>query len=156
MMMNSKDRGLVESIIKSNFIMSLGSVQNGEPRMCIVFYVTNDNKTLYFKSRTESDHSKSFADNPIASGAIYHPDSNYSVKSGVQMIGKVERVRSVKEMTKAVKMYGKSFKGSEKKFEAIPTLVADFVKSTMYKFTIDKVKFVDSTEGIHTVKYERY
>lgn len=147
---------IVETIISSNFIMSLGSVQNGEPRMCVVFYVTPDNKTLYFKSRTESDHSKSFATDPRAAAAIYHPDSNYSVKSGIQMVGKVERVRDLREMTKVLALYGKSFKGSEKKFEAIPTLVADFVKSTMYKFTIDKVKYLDSSKGIHTEEYEDY
>lgn len=154
--MKKPEKELIKRIIHSNFIMTLGTVDEGVARLSTVFYVTSDAKTLYFKSRTTSDHSKAIESDPRTAGAIYHPASNYTVKSGVQMIGKVERVRSISEMTNAVKLYGKSFKGSEKKFEAIPTLITDFVASTMYKFKIDKVKFVDSTAGIHSLEYEKY
>lgn len=153
--MDPKHKEILTNVIKSNFIMTLGTVSNNKPHLCTVFYVTDDNKTLYFKSRTQSEHSKAFANNPNAAGAIYVPNSTYAgIKSGTQTQGKVERVTDVKEMTKAVKLYTKAFAGAEKKFETIPNLVSEFVKSTMYKYTILEAKVLDSSQKIHVNEYE--
>lgn len=134
--------------------MTLGTVVEGKAHLSTVFYVTNDFKNLYFKSRTQSEHSKSLKDNPYAAVSIYTPHSNYNEKSGIQTQGKVVRVTTLEEMAKAVSLYIKAFQGSEKKFEAIPELLSEFVKSTMYRYTIEKFKVLDSKIDLHTDNYE--
>lgn len=79
--------------------MTLGTVIRNKPHLCTVFYVSNDQRTLYFKSRTESAHSRQFMKDSSAAVAIYSPGSNYSAKAGVQTQGVVRRVKSIKEMT---------------------------------------------------------
>lgn len=154
--MSEETNEIVKDVLKSNFIMTLGSIVDGKPHLCTAFYVTSDYRQLYFKSRTSSDHSKAFAKNNQGALSVYYPKSNYANrKAGIQARGKVERVKSIAEMTKAVAMYIKAFAGSDKKFEAIPDLVSNSVKSTMYKFTIEEVKVLDSKKGIHDIEYSK-
>ena len=152
--MKSSDKTIIDNIITSNFIMTLGTIVDEKPHLCTVFYVTKDNRRLYFKSRTQSIHSQSFVQSPFAAASIYTPESNYVDKAGVQLQGAIKRVLNLKEMASAIALYGKAFKGAEKKFEALPKLISDFANSTMYSFDIETVKFVDSTKGIHTLEYE--
>jgi len=56
-------------------------------------------------------------------------------------------------MAEVVAMYGKKFIGADKRFVALPELVADFVSSTMYKFAIKQVKIMNSSEDIHSLEY---
>lgn len=151
--MNKQELEILNSVINSNFIFSLAVVKDGLPHVCTAFYVTTDNRTLYFKSRTASDHSLALQENPNAAISIYTPGSTYTEKSGIQCIGKVSRVTDLVEMTNVVGLYAKKFVGSRQKFAAIPELVSEFVSSTMYKFTVEKVKVMDSTKGIHSEEY---
>ncbi len=121
--------------------------------MCTAFYVTTDNRTLYFKSRTASVHSVALQKNPSAAISVYTPGSTYSEKSGIQCLGTVSRVTDLAEMATVVALYAKKFVGSKQKFAAIPELVSEFASSTMYKFTIEKVKVMDSTKGIHSEQF---
>lgn len=145
---------VLKEVLDSNFIMTLGTIIDKKPHLVTAFYVTSNHKVLYFKSRTQSEHSLAFAKNPQAAVSIYMPESNYTQrKAGIQTKGEVERVKDIKEMAKAVALYAKVFKGSKKKFEALPDLVSEFVKSTMYKYTIEEVKVLDSEKEIHDEKY---
>jgi uncharacterized protein YhbP (UPF0306 family) len=151
--MTDQETKIYNDVIDSNFIFSLAVSTEDTPYLCTAFYVTNDNKTFYFKSRTESDHSKSLVNGDKAAISIYEPNSTYSEKSGIQGIGTVQRVRNVSEMAEVVALYGKRFAGAEKRFAELPELIADFVSSTMYKFTIEQAKVMNSKEGVHSVEY---
>lgn len=151
--MTTQEHEILTKVINSNFIFSLGVVKDGNPHLCTAFYVAKDSKELYFKSRTTSEHSIALKENPNAAVSIYTPTSNYSVKSGVQCIGTVSRVTDLGEMASVVALYAKQFAGSEKKLAALPELVSEFAASTMYKFTIKKVKVLDSDQGIHSEEY---
>lgn len=152
--MTKDQKEILKDVLDSNFIMTLGTIVDKRPHLVTVFYVTSNHKVLYFKSRTESEHSLAFAKNPQAAASVYLPGSNYTQrKAGIQTRGKVERVRDIQEMAKAVALYAKAFKGSKKKFEALPDLVSEFVKSTMYKYTLEEVKVMDSAKEMHEEKY---
>lgn len=79
--MNAKHKKILQNIVKSNFIMTLGTNSNNKPHLCTVFYVTEDNKTLYFKSRTQSEHSQAFAKNQNVAVQVRHDLPKYIVQS---------------------------------------------------------------------------
>ena len=154
--MDKITKQIIDDVVESNFVMTLGTVVDKKPHLCTAFYVTQNNRVLYFKSRTASEHSRAFAKDNSASVSIYDPNSNYSErKAGIQTRGEIERVKDVSEMAKVVSLYAKSFKGAKKKFEAIPKLVSEFVKSTMYKYTIEEVKVMDSAKNVHDEVYKK-
>ena len=154
--MTSESHEILNEVVASNFIMTLGTIVDDNPHLCTVYYVTEDNRTLYFKSRTASEHINALDNSDFVAMSMYLPDSDYaSRKAGVQAQGKVERVKNPVEMANVLKMYASAFIGSEKKFESIPDMISDAVKSTMFKYTIEKVKLVDSDKGVHFQDYEQ-
>lgn len=151
--MTSKEKDSMFAVIDSNFVMSIATIQEKLPAICTVFYVTSGDGVLYFKSSTKSGHSLAIKDDPNVAVSIYDPKSNYSSTAGVQLLGQVERVMDLSEMTKAVGLYTKAFVGSDKKLEAIPNLITEYVTSTLYKFIIAKVKVRDSGKDISLKEY---
>lgn len=151
--MSEKEKQSLLSIIGSNFTASIATIQDGKPAICTVFYVTKGDGVIYFKSSTTSGHSLAIKDDPNVAVGIYDPKSNYSGTAGVQLLGRVERVLDLGEMTKAVSLYTKAFVGSDKKLEAIPDLIAKSVSGTLYKFIIDKAKVRDSGKDINLKEY---
>jgi len=143
----------IVEFIKCRYIMVCGVSDNNMPIVFTGWYVTDDGKTLYYKSRTESSHSKALNTNPKISVAIYDHTSSYSLKAGVQLKGRVSRVTDLFEMTKVVKMYSDSFVGAGVKLQDIPELISAYVKSTMYKIEVDEAKMVDSSNGIEMLEY---
>jgi uncharacterized protein YhbP (UPF0306 family) len=139
--------------IKSRYVMVCGVSDNNEPLVFTGWYVTDDGKTLYYKSRTESAHSKALSNNSKISVAIYDHSSSYSSKAGVQLKGKVSRVTDLFEMTKVVKMYSDSFVGAGAKLQDIPELISVYVKSTMFKIEVEEAKMVDSSNGLEMLEY---
>jgi nitroimidazol reductase NimA-like FMN-containing flavoprotein (pyridoxamine 5'-phosphate oxidase superfamily) len=152
--MTIEEKSILDEMIDTNFIMTLGTIVDDNPHLCTVFYVTDDNLNLYFKSRTESEHIEALPNSNYVAGSIYLPESNYANrKGGVQLLGTVGRVTNIKEMTKVLGMYTQAFAGSEKKFDSIPEMITDSVKSTMFRFKVEKAKVLDSDLKIHSTEY---
>jgi uncharacterized protein YhbP (UPF0306 family) len=147
------ERDKILDFIKKRYVMVGCAASNNMPMVFTAWYVTENCKVLYYKSRTESSHAIALVDNPNISLAIYDHNSSYSSKTGVQLKGKVSRVTDLLEMTKVVKMYSEAFVGSGAKLQNIPELISSYVKSTMFKITLEQVKMVDSSDGTEMVEY---
>lgn len=152
--MNNTERDHVTKFIKDRFIMVVGVSDHTTPSLFTAFYVTDDAHTLYYKSRTQSNHSRIVATNPTVAVVIYDHQSSYSKKAGIQATGVVERVQGLSEMGRAVELYSRAFKGSGEKFAALPELVSEFVKSTLYKITLQTIKMVDTESEIEMTEYQ--
>ncbi|PJA12743.1 hypothetical protein CO112_03585 [Candidatus Dojkabacteria bacterium CG_4_9_14_3_um_filter_150_Dojkabacteria_WS6_41_13] len=152
--MKTEIQNRIKAFLANHYVMVCGVSEGTQPLVFTAWYVTENSQTLYFKSRTASHHIKALLKNPMIALAIYEHTSTYAEKAGVQAIGKVERVKSPVEMTKVVQLYSKAFAGAGAKLADIPSLLGEYISSTMYKIRIEKVKMVDSSEGIEMNEYE--
>jgi hypothetical protein len=110
---------------------------------------------LYWKSRTESEHSRAFSKNNIASICIYDHVAKYpDDKTGVQMIGKVEQVKNEDEMKKVLETMTKIFGDEVIRKNKIADLIAENTKSTFYSFNPNGFKLVAKELDVHMEKYE--
>src|SRR5215831_134845 len=95
-------RDRIREFIKSHCVLVMAVAQNNNPYASTIFYTTPDAHNLYFKSRTGSNHSRIIGSNPRVAGAIYDHDSTYKQKAGVQLLGTVERLASLREVVTAI------------------------------------------------------
>jgi hypothetical protein len=106
-------RQFSKKFISERYMAVVGSIFNGEPRTFTCWYVVVNGK-MYWKSRVASEHSRSFEgkaglglrniDAPNnASLCVYDHNAKYpDDKTGVQIIGKVDRVFEKEEMEKVL------------------------------------------------------
>ena len=134
--------------------MTLATNDGDQPHVCTVFYVTDNAKTLYFKSYAIIIHANLLKTNPKIAIAIYDKDSSASgEKQGVQILGKAHKIMDNQEATKAAELYIKTFHAPREKFFPIEHLTADDAESSLYKVTVEKVKMLDSVNHIQPDKY---
>lgn len=152
--MNNKLNAFIRSFIRDRHIAVLATMQGSQPIVSTVFYVVGDCGQIYFKSRTDSLHSKSFTVSPKAAFAIYDHQSTYDDKTGVQIIGTVTRVIERSEMKIVVDLYSCKFGASAAKKLQLDDLLSSETKSTMYLLDVGKVKLVSHELDIHMPEYE--
>jgi len=141
--------------LNNNAVGVLATISpDGIPQAATVFFVTDDQGGLVFKSRSASDHMVSLKRNPAAALAVYDHNSNYKDKAGVQLRGTVSPITDVREMQDYVKKYGNTFTGSLEKFDPVETLVAIDASSTLFRFQITSFKFTDSQQGRADTEYK--
>lgn len=144
----------VRSFIRGHHIMVLASCNKDQPYACTVFYVTNDSKTLYFKSATKAMHSNNILTNNKISLAIYDKESSpFGDKQGIQALGTATRITNPEEASQAVETYINAFNSPREKFYPIENLTKKEAESSMYKIDINKVKMLDSVNNIKPEEY---
>jgi nitroimidazol reductase NimA-like FMN-containing flavoprotein (pyridoxamine 5'-phosphate oxidase superfamily) len=142
-----------KEFIKQRFMAVVGSVFQGEPRTFTCWYMVVEGK-IYWKSRTESEHSQAFAEKNQASLCVYDHEANYpDDKTGVQVLGKVEKVIDRIEMEKIVEKMAEKFGEKVKKKNHINELCDPNTSSTFYSFTPTKWKLVSKSHGVHMENY---
>jgi nitroimidazol reductase NimA-like FMN-containing flavoprotein (pyridoxamine 5'-phosphate oxidase superfamily) len=145
-----------QQFIKDRFMAVVACVSNGEPRSFTCWYCVSDGN-LYWKSRTQSIHSKAFADNPNASLCIYDHAASYpDNKTGVQVIGTVRQVKSKEEMQNVLESFASRFGEEVLKKNNIDELCAPETTSTFYAFTPQSLKLVSKDLGVHMEEYESF
>ena len=126
-----------QDFLESNNVAALASVNpDWGVQVTSVFYAVEGRLSLLIKSHVTSDHGRSILVNPNVAIAICKKESNYTTKYGVQLRGLCSRIRDKKEMERAVALYSKTFEGSASRFAPIDELIADDVKSTLFRFKI--------------------
>jgi nitroimidazol reductase NimA-like FMN-containing flavoprotein (pyridoxamine 5'-phosphate oxidase superfamily) len=140
--------------INARFMAVVGSIFENEPRTFTCWYVVVDGR-LYWKSRTESEHSRAFLKNNLASLCVYDHNVKYpDDKTGVQIIGKVEQVKDRNEMEKILQKMAGVFGDEVLRKNNLDELCAPNTKSTFYSFTPNKFKLVAKELDVHMEKYE--
>ncbi len=88
-------RALVQEVLETGYLLSLASVDESGPWVSDVIYIADEKFNLYFISRLEFRHSKAFAKNPKAAGAITAAEKPEGQSTGVQLEGTVSQVQSI-------------------------------------------------------------
>lgn len=145
-----------QKFITDRFMAVVACVSDGMPRSFTCWYgVVNGN--LYWKSRTESIHSRAFAENPAASLCVYDHGAAYpDDKTGIQLIGEVRKVTDRGEMEAVVKVFGDRFGEKVYAKNNIDELCDPNTTSTFYAFTPEKIKLVAKELGVHMEEYEEF
>jgi uncharacterized protein YhbP (UPF0306 family) len=127
---------------------------DGSPQTCTFFYVCNSECDVLFKSRAESGHMRSLENDPRAAVSIYHHESSYKQKAGLQLVGVVRRLSTEIEMREAVDLYSASFDGAAAKFAPLSELVAPDAASTMFAFVPQAYKLTDGWADRADLEYQ--
>jgi len=133
----------VEGFLKENFTGVLGFQLDGSVQVAPIHYVVDEDGSLLFKSRRDSDHVKSLERDGRAAMSVYSHASTYDKKAGVQMKGEMLKISSPEEMNRGVTLYSEVFEGAGPKFDPIEVLIKDDAPSTLYRFVIREYKFID-------------
>lgn len=143
--------------IHNHYIGVLACVFEGSPSCGAVWYSCFDNK-ICFKSRTNSNHSRAFLENPRACFAIYDHNASYpdTHKTGVQIMGHVYQVTEQEEMLFVLDSYQKQFGEDIAKKNNLEELLDSQTASTFYVFVPEKIKLVAKELGVHMDKYEEF
>ena len=132
-----------EEFLRHRPIGVLATSSEGQPQACTIFFVVADDGSVCFKSRSGSDHMRALREDDRAALAVYDHDSTYSMKSGVQVKGTVERISDENVMERVVRQYSSCFEGAQEKFDPVERLVRLDAESTMFRLVPTSYKFID-------------
>lgn len=129
--------------IASLTVGALASIgETGAPQIATIFMAHDVDGTIVFKSRRGSDHMKSLPPGARAAISAYSHNSNYKVKSGVQIRGRIEEIKEVAEMSAAIELYSNTFDGARAKFLSPEEHVEPSASSTLFRFVPESFKLL--------------
>ncbi len=76
---------LLKIYFANNRVMHLATVENGQPWMSNVYFVTDEDNSIYWTSAKNRRHSKEIVMNPVTAATIVHDGDK---KQAVQITGK--------------------------------------------------------------------
>ncbi len=147
----------LESIVKdymdSLTTMTLACCSEEKPWASAVFYARRE-FDLYFFSSREAHHSRSFARNQRAAAAIHGDYRTWKEIKGLQMEGRVERVKGVADRAKATAIYLKRYPFAKEFLTdpggISPKVVKKMAKICLHVFRPDLIRYVNNEAGFGT------
>jgi uncharacterized protein YhbP (UPF0306 family) len=130
--------------------MSLATSVNGQPWVCEVHYVFDDDLNLYFRSLRSRRHSKEIEENPNVAGNMITQHDVGEKPRGVYFEGVAEELTGVDENHPAFRLYCERFGTSNSILEEAKR--DDGHK--FYKVSVSKFYLFDSRESDPSKKYE--
>lgn len=101
--MTSKE--ILQTFFTENALLQLATVAGGQPWLCNVYFVVDEENNIYWTSARKRRHSKEILDNPIAAATIVHDDEK---KQAVQITGKAYEV-DLADVERIDKLYSDKF-----------------------------------------------
>jgi len=144
---------IVTAYMDSLTTMTLACCAEEKPWASAVFYVRHG-FDLYFFSSLESHHSRSFARNPRAAAAIHGDYRGWKEIKGLQMEGRVERVKGAVAKARATAIYLKRYPFAKEflsdPFGLSPKVVTKMAKIGLHVFRPELIRYVDNEAGFGT------
>jgi uncharacterized protein YhbP (UPF0306 family) len=85
-----KQRETIASVLREENTLALATTdEQGQPCVAPVYYIADEELTLYWLSSETSLHSRNLKRAPMAAGAIYRHTENWNEIRGVQLRGPV-------------------------------------------------------------------
>jgi uncharacterized protein YhbP (UPF0306 family) len=134
---------LLQQYFSENKLMQLATVSDGQPWLCNVYFVTDEDNNIYWTSARSRRHSKEISANPIVAGTVVHDGDK---KQALQITGKAFEV-SLVDAERIDKLYGAKFGDKDRLTEVLANL-PDGRAYWMFKpdsiFFWDELHFPDS------------
>jgi uncharacterized protein YhbP (UPF0306 family) len=101
----------IAKLLREQTTLSLAtSDENGLPSAAPLFYIADEELTLYWLSSQSSQHSRNLQRRPCAAATVYCPAMGWKEIRGVQMRGAVSIVTEPERRSAHVKAYCERFK----------------------------------------------
>lgn len=135
--------GILQRYFSENKLMQLATVSGGQPWLCNVYFVTDENSNIYWTSARSRRHSKEVSDNPVVAATIVHDDDK---KQALQITGKAFEV-ALDDVERVDLLYSSKFGVKDRLIEVkanLPEGRAYYVLKPESIFFWDEVHFPDS------------
>ena len=141
------------ALVQAESTLSLATAGESGPWSAPVYFVCV-NGSFYFFSSPQSRHIRQALDSGKAAASLFHPADSWQAIRGIQMTGKLERIRSAALSMKAVVSYLKRFPFTREFFPENPTpdpnAFFSRFKARLYAFTPTDVYYIDNRFGFGT------
>jgi uncharacterized protein YhbP (UPF0306 family) len=131
-------KDLIKKYLSKSRMMQIATVDNGQPWICTVYYVEDEDLNLYWLSHPTRRHSKEIEKHNKVAIAV--PVKFDKPVTGIQAEGKVEVVEDTDEIAKVMRDYVNKYDSGRQFYD---NFVAGKNEHYLYKFTPKKYKLFD-------------
>jgi uncharacterized protein YhbP (UPF0306 family) len=136
-----KQLELIAALLREETTLSLAtSGEDGQACVAPLFYIADEELSLYWFSSESSLHSLNLARRPRAAATVYRSVESWKKICGVQMCGTVSKVKEPEGRAALVKSYCERFK-----LGRVPRLVLGH--SVLYCLQPDFFRYIDNARG---------
>jgi hypothetical protein len=136
-----KQLELIAALLSEETTLSLAtSGEDGQACVAPLFFIADNELSLYWFSSESSLHSLNLARSARAAATVYRSVENWKKICGVQLRGTVSKVTEPEGRAALIKTYCKRFK-----LGRVPLLVLGH--SALYCLQPDSFRFIDNTRG---------
>lgn len=96
---------LLQQYFVENKLMQLATVSNGQPWLCSVYFVSDEDNNIYWTSARSRRHSKEIVINPVVAATIVYDSEK---KQAVQITGRAMEL-TLEELEKVDQLYAEKF-----------------------------------------------
>lgn len=142
---------LLPQYFSENKLMQLATVLNGQPWLCNVYFVSDEDNNIYWTSARSRRHSKEVSSNPIVAATIVHDNDK---KQALQITGKAFEI-SLDDAERVDHLYSQKFGDKDRLTEIksnLPEGRAYYVLKPESIFFWDEVYFPDSPKQEYLLK----
>lgn len=137
----SKQLKLIAALLQSENTLALASVdERGDPCVAPLFYIADDELSLFWFSSPRSLHSRNLKQAPRASAAVFRHAENWKGIRGVQMRGFVTVIADKLRRAALIKAYCERFQLGAAFRLAIG-------RCKLYKLRPDFFRYIDNSRG---------
>jgi uncharacterized protein YhbP (UPF0306 family) len=136
-----KQLELVAALLGEETTLSLATTgEDGQACVAPLFYIVDEELSLYWLSSRSSLHSLNLARTPRAAATVYRNVKNWKEIRGVQLLGTVSKVTDPKRRSALLKAYCDRFKLGRVLRPALRL-------STLYCLETDFFRYIDNARG---------
>ena len=136
-----KQLELVAALLGEETTLSLATIgEDGHACVAPLFYIVDENLSLYWLSSEGSLHSLNQARTPRAAATVYRSVESWRKIRGVQLSGSTSKVTEPKRRNMLIKSYCERFK-----LGRVPRLALRL--STLYSFQPGFFRYIDNARG---------
>jgi hypothetical protein len=140
-MKTQKQLELVAAFLSEETTLSLATTgEDGEASVAPVFYISDQNLSLYWLSSASSRHSLNLMRQPRVALTVYRNAASWKEIRGVQMRGSAGRVTESKHHKLLIEAYCERFKLGR-------VLRLAVLQSTLYSFEPQFLRYIDNAKG---------
>ena len=136
-----KQLELVAALLGAETTLSLATTgEGGQACVAPLFYIVDEELSLYWLSSGSSLHSQNLAATPCAAATVYRNIKKWKEIRGVQLRGAVCKVTDPKRRSALLKSYCERFK-----LGRVPRMALRL--SALYSFQPDFIRYIDNARG---------
>jgi uncharacterized protein YhbP (UPF0306 family) len=131
----------VAALLREQTTLSLATIgEDGEPCVTPLFYMVDEELSLYWLSSQSSQHSRNLLRTPRAAAAVHGSATSWQEIRGVQMRGAVSKITEPKRRAALIKAYCERFQ--------LGTVFRVAIRqSALYLLQPDFFRFIDNARG---------